>query len=364
MGYGFSVYFGLDNTKEENIRLLEFASKQGYTRIFTSFHIPEADYTNFKAEVLEFFSIAKNYGMDIISDISPNTFKLLGIDGMNLSALKELGVQTVRIDFGYSTEEIAQMSKNECGVKIQLNASTITKEFFCELDNLNASYKNIDALHNFYPRVGTGISKECLIEKNAILRKRGIKIAAFVMSNSRKRGPLYDGLPTLEDHRNMKVKDAANHLFALGNDYVFIGDSLPSDRELLELASLEPDVIDLDIEIKTKNQFVRELLENTFSARVDEARDAVRAAETRLLLDGNVIKNENSVDIKVGDITIDNKWYGRYMGELQISKVNKGADKRTNVIGRVKEKDMYLIKYIKGGRKFRLRFKEYILKIN
>jgi hypothetical protein len=35
MSYGFSVYFGLDNTKEENIKLLNDSHKLGFTRIFT-----------------------------------------------------------------------------------------------------------------------------------------------------------------------------------------------------------------------------------------------------------------------------------------------------------------------------------------
>ena len=44
MSLGISVYFGLDNTMEENIKLLSEAKKLGFTRIFTSLHIPEANY--------------------------------------------------------------------------------------------------------------------------------------------------------------------------------------------------------------------------------------------------------------------------------------------------------------------------------
>ena len=36
MSLGISVYFGLDNTMEENIKLLSEAKKLGFTRIFTS----------------------------------------------------------------------------------------------------------------------------------------------------------------------------------------------------------------------------------------------------------------------------------------------------------------------------------------
>ena len=66
MSLGFSVYFGLDNTMKENIDLLINAQKLGFTRIFTSLHIPEADYERLKIEVKEFFKLAKDKNMDII----------------------------------------------------------------------------------------------------------------------------------------------------------------------------------------------------------------------------------------------------------------------------------------------------------
>ncbi|OPX46539.1 DUF871 domain-containing protein [Clostridium thermobutyricum] len=352
MSFGFSVYFGLDNTKEENIQLLKDAHRLGFTRIFTSLHIPEANYDVLKVEVREFFDLAKKYDMDIISDISPNTFRFLDLENMDLEGLHNMGVKTIRIDFGYTEEEISIMSKNTYGIKIQLNASTITEEFFEILDSFSPNYENMDALHNFYPRIGTAISEECMIEKNTSLKSRGIKTCAFVQSNNRKRSPLNDGLPTLEDHRGLEVIEAANHLFALGNESVFIGDSLPSLKELEDLASLDPNVIELDIEVKTEDKVILRLLDEVYSARTDEARDAIRASESRLILNGDTIEPFNTIDKKIGDITIDNKDYLRYMGELQILKVKNAADSRTNVVASILQKDFYLLKYINGGKKF------------
>lgn len=356
MSFGFSVYFGLDNSKEENIKLLKDAHNLGFTRIFTSLHIPEANYEVLKVEVKEFFELAKDYDMDIISDISPNTFKFLDLDDMDLKGLRDMGVKTIRIDFGYSEEDIAKMSKNKYGIKIQLNASTITEEFFKKLDRYSPDYENIDALHNFYPRIGTGISEECMIKKNSILKEREIKPCAFVQSNNRKRSPLKDGLPTLEYHRGMAVREAANHLFALGNTSVFIGDSLPSIEELKELSSLNPEVIELDIKVKSNDEITLRLLNEVYSARTDEARDAIRASESRLILKEDIIEPYNNVNKEVGDITIDNKYYLRYMGEFQILKMNQEKDSRTNVVASILQKDLYLLKYIQGGKKFRFNF--------
>lgn len=352
MSLGISVYFGLDNTMEENIKLLSEAKKLGFTRIFTSLHIPEANYEILKKEINEFFNIAKGYEMDIISDIYPNTFKFLELENMDLEGLRNYGVKTIRIDFGYTPKEISRMSKNNCNIKIQLNASTVTEDFLLELDKYNPDYKNIDALHNFYPRKGTGISEECMLEKNKILNKRGIKTCAFVQSNNRKRSPLMDGLPTLEDHRGLDVRKAANHLFALNNESVFIGDSLPSIKELEDLADLNEEAIELEIELKIRDKVVERILGETFSARTDEARDAIRAAESRLILNNDIINPMNTIDKKYGDITIDNIEYKRYMGELQILKVNQSSDRRTNVVASVLQNDFYLLKYIKGGKKF------------
>jgi len=352
MSYGISIYFGLDNTKEENIKLLKEARSLGFTRIFTSFHIPEANYSILKTEAQEFFKLAKKYDMDIISDISPNTFKFLDLPEMDLSGLYGMGVKTIRIDFGYTEEEISKMTKNPYGIKVQLNASTITEEFLDNLDIYLPNYKNVDALHNFYPRVGTGISEECMKEKNAILSKRRISASAFVQSNNRKRGPLYDGLPTLEEHRGIEVREAANHLFALGNQSIFIGDSLPDNTELEDLSLLNPDAVELSIELKECDNVALRLLSETYTQREDEARDVIRASESRLLLNGDKINELNTIDKNYGDITIDNENYMRYMGELQILKINQKWDYRTNVVASVLQKDIYLLKYIKGGKKF------------
>ncbi|MDV4150696.1 MupG family TIM beta-alpha barrel fold protein [Clostridium sp. AL.422] len=358
MSFGFSVYFGLDNSKEENIKLLQDAHNLGFTRIFTSLHIPEANYEVLKVEVREFFELAKQYNMDIISDISPNTFKFLDLEDMDLKGLRDMGVKTIRIDFGYSEENIAKMSKNQYGIKIQLNASTITENFFERLDKYSPDYENIDALHNFYPRVGTGISEECMIKKNRLLKEKGIKPCAFVQSNNRKRSPLKDGLPTLEDHRNKQVREAAKHLIALGNTSIFIGDSLPSLKELEDLSSLKLGVIELDIEVKTQDKTILRLLNEVYSSRTDEARDAIRASESRLILRGDIIEPYNTVNKKYGDITIDNKDYLRYMGELQILLIHQDKDNRTNVIGSILQKDLYLLEYIEGGKKFHFNIKK------
>ncbi len=349
---GFSVYFGLDTTLEDNLTLLEQARELGYNRIFTSLHIPEVNYTSVKEDVRKFLEIAKGYEMDVISDICPQTFRFLDVENMNMSALVDLGVKTVRVDFGYTNEEVAMMSHNSDGIKVQLNASTVTLDLMRRLEKYGTNFENVEALHNYYPRVGTGITEEYMIKVNEYLLERGISVGAFVQSNNRKRGPLKAGLPTLEDHRDKDVKTCANHLFALKNSFIFISDLMPSKQELIDLKELRPGEICLRIKLEVDDPVTLRMLTMPYTARIDEARDAIRTSESRLMLGRDRIEPANIVERPIGAVTLDNMEYGRYRGELQILKTNQPRDNKINVVAHVVQEDLHLLKYITSGRKF------------
>ncbi len=358
MQNGISIYPGLDNSLEENLTLIETAASLGIQRIFTSLHIPESDTSVFKQELGEILRFARHHHMEIISDISPVTLDLLNLDHFSLSAFQFLGIRTLRLDYGYGTDEIAELSRNAQGMRIQLNASTITGQILTELLHKKANFSNIDALHNFYPREGTGISEETLVRKTAMLHKAGIHVAAFVPSQHRRRSPLRRGLPTLEMHRDVSLSLAARHLAAVGIDSVFISDSLPSNDELKELSQLKNAQVALKARLFSNDPVQTELLKHTFTSRIDEARDAIRAQESRPLLkkSGHTISPENTKVRPYGAITLDNKDYQRYMGELQIIKRPQPADPRTNVAAQLLEEECFLINYIIPGKKFSFRF--------
>ena len=352
MQTGIAIYLGLDNTFEENLTLIDTAAACGVQRIFTSFHIPETDIATFKTEVGSIFKAAKRKQLEIISDISPSMLRLLGIEKFSLSAFQFLGITTLRLDDGYSNEEIARLSRNSQKIRIQLNASTITAKTLMELLQSQANFSNIDALHNFYPREATGLSEETLVRKNAMLHKAGIKVGAFIPSRNRRRSPLKAGLPTLEMHRDFDVSLAARHLSAIGLDSIFIGDSLPSNEELKTLMHIEKNIVMIKAQLTTRNLFLQKLLRSPFTARLDEARDAIRAQESRLMLNDHIIEPENNKVRPYGAITLDNKEYLRYMGELQIIQRPQPADPRVNVVGRVLAEEEFLLNYIIPGRRF------------
>ena len=109
---------------------------------------------------------------------------------------------------------------------------------------------------------------------------------------------------------------------AIGVDSVFIGDSSPTDEDLNSLVHTQSYDISLRIDLLTHDPLQLKLLHYRFTARFDEARDAVRAKEGEALTEkiGGAILPENTIKREYGNITIDNENAGRYMGELQIVK--------------------------------------------
>lgn len=342
MNNGISVYLGLNNTIDENISLIESAHACGIKRLFTSLHIPETDFNALKEELHAVLSCARRYGMEIISDVSPAALTLLQMDALDPDKLLKWGISTIRLDYGWTEEKIAQLSRS--GLKLQFNASTATREFLDELQQAHVDFAHIDALHNFYPREGTGLDLTKFTQQNKLLREYDLKAAAFIPSYSRTRPPLYKGLPTLEEHRWQSADFAMRHMAALGLESVFIGDSLPTERELQSLGSLHNDTIMLKGKLRTNNSFIKFMLaQNTFSVRPDSPSYAVRLTESRALCKGHEIMPEYRGERRPGCITLDNIFAGRYMGELQIIMQMQPADETVNIIAELPARELKIL---------------------
>lgn len=353
MNNGISLYLGLDNTFDENIALLNLAHKYHIKRLFTSLHIPETNVATLKNELQKILALAQKYNIEVISDVSPNTLSLLNLSKLNPDELSKLGINTIRLDFGYDADEIAKLSHSK--LKIQFNASTITRTFLQTLQAHGTDFSHIDALHNFYPREGTGISLQTLISQNELLHSYNIKVSAFVPSYNRARSPMKKGLPTLEIHRYKPADFAMRHLTQLGVDSIFIGDSLPTESEIQTLSNLSPECLTIKAKAFTHDKFIRQILANTiFTARLDEAQTAIRTQESRLLFKNHQINPEYIAKRNIGAITIDNLNYARYMGELQIITQTQNRDNKVNTIAQVIDSDLALLPFIKPNSKFKI----------
>lgn len=337
---GISLYTGMGYSLAYNLEYMEKASELGIKDVFTSLHIPEADSSVYK-EAEEILLKAKQLGMRVTADISKHY--------LDMSSIKKYSIYALRLDFGFSVEEIAKLSK-ELPFRIQLNASTISDSLLKELMHKGAVPEKMEVCHNYYPRKDTGISQELLVERNRCFKEYGMKIAAFIPLQHSRRGPMQEGLPTLECHRNMKPVISAQHLLHSGIDNVYVGDAIASEEELKSLAGIEADVFKIPIRLFGPSIEEIEILSGRHTNRMDPGEYTIRSQEARLKKTGKILKH-NTVQREKYSVTIDNEGYLRYEGELQILKRKLEPDERVNVAGDSSEAGI-LIDMIKPGDTF------------
>jgi uncharacterized protein len=346
---GISVYLNKD-IMEKNAAWIEKAARYGLNCIFTSLHIPEDNPADYKELLQKLCSLAKKHHMELMADVSPRSLDYLGLDWEHYDELLEWGLSGIRADYGFTTRQIVELSHK---MKIGINASTVTEEELVVWIDAGLKKQNVEAWHNFYPRPETGLDKESLIERNKMFRSFGITTMAFIPGDKDLRGPVFTGLPTLEKHRGQLPHLAAAELMiSCFTDKILIGDHTATDEQLELLAFLGKKVIPLRIEAKSGQH--SELLSKTLTNRMDPARDVIRAVESRSFasIGENVVPPANQQERLRGTITIDNEFYGRYAGELQIAVNNLPKDEKVNCIGKVIQEDLPLLAEIKAGQKF------------
>ncbi|KEK24287.1 DUF871 domain-containing protein [Bacillus gaemokensis] len=347
---GVSIYLSKERIEEQE-EWLKTAKENGFSSIFTSLHIPEDDPRAYKELIQILGKQAEKYEMELMVDISPKSLQHLGIAYENVEQLLEWGITGLRIDYGINPKQIARISHK---MKVALNASTITEPFWKELLQEKVKVDRVEAWHNFYPRPETGLAKSFLQKQNQYLHDCGIKTMAFISGDDEKRGPLYEGLPTLEKHRNMRPLEAYLELIQeCFVDKVLIGDISGTVQSISEISNAREGIIPIRYKPLVNEKQVLEKVERVHTNRLDPARDVIRSVESREG-DSVVLQPMNIIERKVGAITIDNELYGRYAGEMQIVMNDLSKNEKVNVIGMVLEEDISLLPYIGAGEKFQL----------
>lgn len=314
------IKYGLDDFKADEI-------------VFTSLHIAEEYNDDFKTNAIKMLKELKRLNLKIMVDISPRALKMLEVKSIREFS-ERFGISIIRFDFGFSDDEIIEASEY---VEVAINAST---NDFKLADKIKSMGREVYAVHNFYPRVETGLDQAFFKERNKILKAHDIKVLAFIPGDERLRGPMYEGLPTLEIHRNIHPYVA--YLDLVKNfdvDGVMVGDPKLS-RDIIEsIALYERDHV---IEVASKIDDDYSALYNmTFTIRSDSPSNLCRLKESREYATfGKTIKPKNTILRKKSSITIDNEKYLRYSGEIQITKEDFKADERVNVIGEIVTEDL------------------------
>lgn len=337
---GISLYPGLGMPLDDMLQRLDEAAGLGVDRLFLSFHIPETDPAAFDRQVAPLLSRARELGLATVGDLVPG--KPVPAD-----------LTSLRLDDGFTPEAVAALQRDYPDRTLVLNASAVTEDQLEALQKAGVDFAKVEALHNFYPHPHTGISVPYFLKQNALLRRVGIPVGAFVASQAGKRGPLQEGLPTLEQDRHRSVSIGARQLAALGAGTLFIGDDGPSREELQALCRLEEGVLELTLEVFQWRPYHDILATHVYETRPEEAEEVIRTANSRALWKDVDIPEIPFRRCHPGDVTLDNDWYGRYAGELEICKTELPADKRVDVLGRIPAEEQFLLQYLTGGKKFR-----------
>lgn len=353
---GISAFAGLDHAPETNSSYLHLAYQYGYTRLFTSLHIPEANPNAFVGDFHRLVTEAANLGFAVTADISRSAFSSMGASLQDVSPLKEWGLSAIRLDFGFSPAEIAAITATS-NFDVEINASTVTAAILEDMSQKKVDFSRIRACHNYYPRPETGLSFAVFAERSSLLRHYGIPVFAFIPSLNSPRAPLYAGLPTIEKHRNLSPEVAAKELLACELlQGILFGDPLAAKRDLAAVAALDSSCLELQVVVeKNISPAERAILFAPFHTnRVDSGEYSLRSHEARSICKA-VIGPRTAMPRETGDITIDNQSYGRYMGEMQIIITPLPADSRVNVVAHVIPEEQFLLSHIRPGSSFRLK---------
>lgn len=354
---GISIYQE-KSTEQEIKNYIDKAAENGFSRIFSCLLSVEES----KEVIVEKFKAtneyAKSKGFEIIVDVSPKVFNDLGISYKDLSFFKEIGADGLRLDMGFTGSEESLMTFNPEGLKIEINMSNNTRYIDTIMDYM-PNKENLIACHNFYPHNYSGLNFEHFMKCTENFTKYGLRTAAFITSQNKVTfgpWPVTDGLPTLELHRNLPIDVQAKHLIALGNiNDIIISNCYPTDDELNALGSMRKDMVTLDVVVNENTPEVERkiLFEEMHFNRGDVSDNFLRSTQSRVKYKGHNFALFNAPEIiKRGDIIIESSEYGHYAGEVQIALSDMINSGKSNVVGRVREEEIFILDYIKPWQKF------------
>ncbi len=343
---GISLYLSSGIKKNESIVKKAHKAKVKYA--FTSLHIPEENVESYGYEMKKLLNLCREYDLKVMADIGPRTIEKLGFK--SIYELKDKSITHLRVDYGFSLEEIAALSEE---FNIVFNASTLLKEDIKALRKITGDLYRFGGCHNFYPKPLTALSLDKVEKINKNLEYNGITTMAFVAGDNENRGPLYQGLPTVEAHRNGDVLLNILQLMKEANtDIVFIGDVDVTQGTWEKIGQLNEGYVALKSKIDSKYNYVKEIIHHD---RPDSSEYVIRSIESRVYsCAGEMIDNETLKSRKIGTISIGNKLYKRYSGEIEIARMDLSEEERVNIIGSITSDYIKYLPYIKDGMGFKL----------
>jgi hypothetical protein len=346
---GYSVFVSTFEGAKERLAALYTAG----SRVFTSLHVAEEVDPTYVERAEAMCAYLKDIGYGIIADVSRRTLTVFGETDI-VSFAERLGVEALRLDYGFDEDETEAIARR---FPVCLNASTVPP---ATAERIARVSRRACAMHNYYPRPETGLDRAFFDEANRRFAELGMEVYSFVSGGGGRRGlhdgielrgPLHRGLPTLEDHRDAAPYAAfVDTITSHRVDGVFVGDGPIGDYDAARLRSFgETGVPDVPVDFDTKYSYLEG---KTFTIRPDSPSRVLRLQESReYATAGREIEPFNTMEREAGSVTMDNRDYLRYSGEIQIVKDGLPADPKVNVIGVVPSEYRLLLRNLKNGGK-------------
>lgn len=353
---GVSIY-PEHSTVEEITAYLTMAAQYNVTKVFSCLLSVDKPIAEIKNEFTAINRHAQSLGMEVVLDVSPRVFQKLGISYDDLRFFAELEATGIRLDEGFDGNKEAKMTYNSYGLDIEVNMSNDV----AMIDNIMSYRPNTEKLiacHNFYPQQYTGLELAYFMRCSRRFKKYNIKTSAFVSSQAAQIGPwpVMEGLCTLEMHRDLPIAVQAKHLFATGLiDVVIIGNMFASEAELKALASINPHILELTVDINAETtELERDIILNAHHFRRGDTNEyMVRSTMSRVVHKDKAFPAHHAQPLRRGDLMIGNDAFGQYKGELHLMLSDLPKDTRKNVVGRVVEEECFLLDYLEAWDQFR-----------
>lgn len=319
---GISIFNGLkDYNLEDNLAYIQKAKMSGVEMLFSSVHINEAN--NSYQDLRICLEKASQLGMKLSLDISKPAYE-------KMEQLENL--YALRLDYGFTDDDIIRLSQ-EASFFIELNASTLSNSRFENLIEKGLNLKHTRVSFNYYPKPYTGHSLAFCEERITYYHQYGISVGAFLPSKVGHRPPLYQGLPSVEEHRYSSLDLAIEELKAIGVDEIYFGDAYASDKEIEKLVRHQTETILLPIQLSDElPTFYRNYLEGIHRIRPDFNDILLRVSRKDTI---DAFPPFQTIERNKGDITIDNQGFLRYKGEINIVLQSLPRDERVNVVGHI-----------------------------
>lgn len=380
MAFGISVYPDIESMDE--IRsYFALASKYGATKVFSSMFSVEGT----KEEVLDYFrefiKIAHQYSIKVVLDLNPPFLKKMGVTYDDVSLMHDIGCDVMRMDMPFGAEKDLVLVNNPYNISIMFNASGNFASELAYFEEHGVPKERVLLGHNFYPQPYTGLKWKDFLETNAILKKYGYPVQAFISSLNPKATGVWDadyGLPTVERLRKLPIDTQARIIEATGNvDMAWIGNAFATEEEMESLIEVQKDVRPIeqspvyemfkvygwDNRDRSEDRKLRVVVDSEVTDTekyqlfdvfpqldMGDSSEWIWRSRTGRMVQPDIPFRKCEKDMfEVGDVLIVNNNYQHYAGEIQIVRIPFENDGQRNYLGHLAKGEELILEVLKNN---------------